>query len=454
MHEFFICKDKFVLKIRLKKKLICPHFNFINNKRQKKTNKNFLIKKRSLPLHRNLKTYSVMIRKNINILAIIAFLTIGFVSYAGNEHHADNEKTSSERVDENKNDEKYSPTPTIMHHISDANEFHLWGETSIPLPVILYSKEKGLTTGMSSMFHHGEVAVDGYVMDHGRIKMIKGESFTGEKEVEVHEHNGHHTYFIDGKELELERAGFYDFSITKVVFTMLMTAVIMLLIFITIANRYKKQNAKEAPTGIQNFFEPLILFVKDEIAVPNMGEERANKFMPFLLSIFFFIWILNLVGQIPFIPFGSNVTGNIAFTLVLALFTLIVTNINGNKNYWKHLLDPLGDSMPMIGKLAIYVILVPIELIGIFLKPITLTIRLFANITAGHIIVLSLVSLIFVFGNAGQSTGGSAVGAGIAIPFTLFISLIELLVAFIQAFVFTMLSAMYIGMATEEHAAH
>ncbi len=391
-----------------------------------------------------------MIQKNFKILfALIALNFVfvnGFSQHGTDEHTTHNSETSIE---------KYSPTPTIMHHISDANEYHLWGETSIPLPVILYSKTKGLTLGMTSMFHHGKTAVDGYVLDHGRIKQIQDENFQmGKVDLDLHEHDGHISYSHNHKDLTLERAGFIDLSITKVVFTMMMTAVLMFIIFIGIANKYKKQNSNEAPSGIQGFFEPLILLVKDEIAVPNMGEERANKYLPYLLSIFFFIWILNMVGQIPFAPFGANVTGNIAFTLVLAVFTMLITNIKGNGHYWKHLFDPLGDSMPWIGKAPLYVILIPIELVGILLKPITLMIRLFANITAGHIIVLSLVSLVFVFGNAGHSAGGAAVGAGIAVPFTLFISLIELLVAFIQAFVFTMLSAMYIGLATEEHLAH
>lgn len=379
-----------------------------------------------------------MIQKNINILLAIIFAIATNFSYA----------------EQSKSEEKYSPTATIMHHISDANEYHLWGNTSIPLPVILYNKAKGFTFGMSSMFKHGKVAVDGYVLDHGKIKQIEGDFDTGKVDIAIDNHDGHYIYSHKGKKITIARAGFIDLSITKVVFTMILTAIVMFLIFLGIAKKYKKQNAEEAPSGIQSFFEPLILLVKDEIAVPNMGEERANKFLPYLLSIFFFIWILNMIGQIPIFPGSGNATGNIAVTLVLAVFTMLITNLKGNKNYWAHIFNPLGDSMSWAGKLPLYFILWPIELVGVLLKPITLMIRLFANITAGHIIVLSLVSLVFVFGNAGQSVGGSVVGVGIAIPFTLFISLIELLVAFIQAFVFTMLSAMYIGLATEEHVAH
>lgn len=407
-----------------------------------------------------------MIQKHIKLLLLL--VSISFASYSNAQHddHSGHNHEMEDKVAEvlveadNQNvntetEEKYSPTATIMHHIADANEFHLFGHTSIPLPVILYSSVKGFTFGMTSMFNHGATAVNGYVLDHGKIKAIQEENFPmGKVEIDMHEHDGHYAYEYNHSPLTIERAGFIDLSITKIVFTMLLTAIFMFIVFILIAKKYKKQDGKEAPSGMQGFFEPIIEFIRDEVAIPNIGEKNGLKYMPYLLSIFFFIWILNMIGQIPFFPGSANVTGNIAFTLVLAVFTMLITNIKGNKYYWGHIFDPLGDSMPWVAKFPLYLILWPIEIIGIFLKPITLMIRLFANITAGHIIVLSLVSLVFVFGNAGQSAGGAAVGAGIAVPFTLFISLIEILVAFIQAFVFTMLSALYIGMATEEHAAH
>ena len=400
-----------------------------------------------------------MIQKQIKFILFSICITAFSVAFANDDTHTDdakhNEETASHAVSETASTEKYSPTNMIMHHIGDANEYHLFGHTSIPLPVILYSSESGLTVSTSSVFEHGNMAYNGYVLDHGRIKKITNANFpSGKQALTLAEHDGHTTYQFEGEELAIDRAGFIDLSITKVVFTMLLTAILMAIIFIGIAKKYKKQAGKEAPTGVQNFFEPIIEFIRDEVAIPNMGEARAMLYMPYLLSIFFFIWILNMIGQIPIFPGSANVTGNIAFTLVLAVFTALITNIKGNKNYWAHIFDPLGHSMPWVAKLPLYLILWPIEIIGVFLKPITLMIRLFANITAGHIIVLSLVSLVFVFGNAGQSAGGAAIGAGIAVPFTLFISLIEILVAFIQAFVFTMLSALYIGMATEEHAAH
>jgi F-type H+-transporting ATPase subunit a len=184
--------------------------------------------------------------------------------------------------------------------------------------------------------------------------------------------------------------------------------------------------------------EPIILFVRDDVAKPNLGKKYA-KFMPFLLTIFFFIWINNMMGLIPFFPGGANVSGNIAFTMVLALVTFIVITVNGGKVYWSHIFAP---HVPW----WLYPLLVPVEIFGMFTKPIALMIRLFANITAGHILVLSLISLIFIFKSAAIAT--------VAVPFTVFISVIELLVAFLQAYIFTMLAALFIGMAVEEpHAA-
>ena len=315
----------------------------------------------------------------------------------------------------------------IMHHIADANEWHLVGDVTIPLPVIIYNQDNGeLFFSMSTAFnsHHGEgeTVVEGYQMVHSRVVPVN------------------------------ENTSYIDFSITKNVAGLILAGIIMLLIFIPIAGAYKKREG-QAPSGLQNFMEPLILFVRDEIAIPNIGEKKADKYMPYLMTVFFFIWILNMLGLVPLIG-SPNVTGNIAVTLALSLITLILTVGSGNGHYWKHLVDPLGNSMPWAGKIMIYLILVPIELIGILTKPFALMIRLFANITAGHIIVLSLVGLIFVFGNFGESTGGAATGAALAVPLTLFISLLELLVAALQAFIFTLLSALFIGQAVEEPAHH
>jgi len=319
-------------------------------------------------------------------------------------------------------EEGYNPTPTIMHHIADANEWRFFGNFSLPLPVMIYNTtHKNWFFGSSSQFHpdsHGEGSqkVKGYEMVHSRVVPADGSKYI-------------------------------DFSITKNVAALLLTAVLMLLVFLTVARGYKKREG-QAPKGIQSFFEPLIQFVRDEIARPNLGK-HTDRFLPYLLAVFFFIWFGNMLGQIA--PIGSpNLTGNIAVTAALALFTMLIINFSGTKHYWKHMVDPMGKDMPLLGKIPLYIVLVPIELLGIIIKPAALMIRLFANVTAGHIIVLSLVSLIFVFGNAGQSLGGSIGGAAVAIPFTLFIGLIELLVAFLQAFIFTILSAVFIGMAIDD----
>jgi F-type H+-transporting ATPase subunit a len=226
-----------------------------------------------------------------------------------------------------------------------------------------------------------------------------------------------------------------DFSITKNVFSMFLSMIVLLLIFLTAAKSYRK-SANGLPSGIAKFTEPIILFIRDEVAIPNIGEKKYNKYMPFLLTLFFFIWLNNIFGLIPFFPFSSNLSGNIAFTLSLAAITFVITLFSSKKAYWKHMLWMPGLPVPM------KLFLAPIEFMGMFIKPIALTIRLFANITAGHIIVLSLISLTFIFKNY-------VVGAG-SVLFVVFISVIEVLVVAIQAYIFTMLSALYFGQALEE----
>jgi len=206
---------------------------------------------------------------------------------------------------------------------------------------------------------------------------------------------------------------------------------ILLLIFTSVARSYKRNGG--IPKKLTGWMEPLVLFVRDDIAIPNIGESRYKKFLPFLLTTFFFIWVLNLLGLI---PGGANVTGNIAVTLVLATFTMIVVAINGNKNYWGHIFNP-----PVPGWLK--PMMIPVEIIGIFTKPFALMIRLFANIAAGHIVILSLVSLIFVAKTLWVAPASLAL--------VLFISVLELLVAALQAYIFTLLTALFIGMAVEEH---
>jgi len=235
-----------------------------------------------------------------------------------------------------------------------------------------------------------------------------------------------------------------DFSITKNVLSVFFSLIILSVIFISVARSYKKRVGK-APKGLQSFLEPVILFIRD-LAISSIGEKKYEKFIPYLLTLFFFIFFNNLFGLVPFFPGGANVTGNIAVTLVMAVFTFVIILINGNKNYWMHIFNTPG--VPWWLKLPVPLMPV-IELVGVFTKPFVLMIRLFANITAGHIIVLGFISLIFIFGNLHVALGYSV--SIVSVLFAVFIGMLELLVAFIQAYVFTLLSAIFFGMATEEH---
>lgn len=346
-------------------------------------------------------------------------------------------------------EEEFDAPKEIIHHISDANEFHIIGDIALPLPCILYDMSTGaLSVFLSSKFEHGRIAVDGYVMDHGTVKKVQSEKYPkGKVPVEwTYEETGEGEQalaVLDGEAFTIDRSGFLDFSITKIVFGMIVGSLIMLWLFLAVAKGYKRREGLH-PKGIQSFFEPLIIFVRDDIARPNLGD-KADKYLPFLLTVFFFIWINNMLGLVPIFPGSANVTGNLMITGTLAVFTLILTNVSGNKDYWRHIFWMPGLPVP------VKILLAPIELVSVFTKPFALMVRLFANITAGHIIILSLVSLIFIFGNAGHNLGGGIAGIAIAVPFVLFMNVLELLVAFLQAFIFTILSALFIGQAVEEH---
>ncbi len=316
----------------------------------------------------------------------------------------------------------------VIEHVSDAFEWHIatFGDfhLSIPLPIILYSSDKGWNFFLSSRFHHGHEAYNGF-----RI-----------------EHEGEH----EGKIVQVNDQGEFvslpiDLSITKTVTGIFVSVLVLLYIFLSIAKSAQK-NVNQAPKGLQNLFEPIILFIRDEVAKPAIGEKKFEKFMPFLLTALFFILINNVLGLIPVFPFGSNVTGNIAVTLVLALFTFAITTINGNKHYWKEIYNP---DVPWWLKFPIP--LMPIvELSGVITKPFVLMVRLFANMMAGHMIVTVFVSLIFIFNSLMGVEAGFGVSF-ISIAFSVFILLLDVLVSFIQAYVFTLLSALYFGMATSEH---
>ncbi|MDQ3192144.1 MAG: F0F1 ATP synthase subunit A [Bacteroidota bacterium] len=321
-------------------------------------------------------------------------------------------------------DEKFNAGEMILNHIKDAHDWHIMDidghPISIPLPIIIYSPQKGLAVFMSSKFDHGHASYKGYRLAPGKI-ILDTETYSEEEAAGI---------------------SFYDFSITKNVAAMFLSIIILCLIFIPVANAYKK-NPKKAPKGLQSFVEPLIMFIRDEVAKPSIGASY-QKFMPFLLSIFFFIFLNNLMGLIPIFPFGANVTGNIAVTLVLAAFTFVVTLFSANKHYWVHIVKTPGVPIWLLP------IMIPIEILGVISKPVVLMLRLFANMTAGHIIILAFFSLIFIFG---ELSVGAGYGVSVlSILFIVFMNFLELLVAFLQAYVFTLLSALYFGMAVfEEH---
>lgn len=296
----------------------------------------------------------------------------------------------------------------IIHHVLDDHVWHFADGFVIPLPVIVYSAEKGLDIFSSANFydeHHNLVPYKGYRMEHN------------------------HIYLADSGKAVL------DLSITKNVAMLFINATLLVLVFVSVAGAYKR-NRGRAPQGIQSFFEPVILFVRDEIARPNIGH-HYEKYFPYLLTLFFFILFGNLLGLL---PGAGNLTGNIAVTMVLAIMTFIVTNVSGNRSYWSHIFWTPG--LPFV----LRPIILLVEVIGVFTKPISLMIRLFVAITAGHIVLLSLLALTFVFASYWVGLGSTLM--------VLFISLIEILVAAIQAYVFTLFSALYIGMATAEHEHH
>ncbi|MCW5907605.1 MAG: F0F1 ATP synthase subunit A [Chitinophagales bacterium] len=354
--------------------------------------------------------------KHVFTALFLAF-SIGLFAEEHTEHSAAETHGHSEQ--------KFDAGKMIMEHILDAHDWHLWGEhhsaVSIPLPVILYT-DKGLDVFMSSAFHHGEATVIGkysYRLKDNKIVVVNQ---TGETD-------------------EAASAKVLDFSITKNVAALFISIILLLTIFLPVAKRYK-ENANRAPSGIQSLLEPIILFIKDNVAIPNIGEKKYEKYMPFLLTVFFFILINNLMGLVPFFPGGANLTGNISVTFTLAAIVLIIVIVTSNKHYWQHIL-----AMPGVPKPVLF-ILTPIEILGFIIRPFVLMMRLFANITAGHIVILSFISLIFIFG---AMSAGAGYGISIfSMSLVVFMSLLELLVAFLQAYVFTLLSAIYFGSAIEE----
>ena len=373
--------------------------------------------------------------KGIFLVLVTSLVSLGPVqAQHGHEKEEIAHGTEEHVADSHQGNEEFNAGEFVIDHVSDSYDWHITsvGEKhiSIPLPIILFSKNPELHDGkafhvfMSSKFHHGHDAYKGF-------KISQSEEYKG-KIVELDAHGAE-----IGKPI--------DVSITKTIAGVFVSVIILFWLVFSVAGAAKKGKGK-APTGIQNLFEPIILFIRDEVAKPAIGEHKYEKFMPFLLTLFFFILINNFMGLIPIPPFGANVTGNIGVTMVLALFTFMLTTINGNKHYWKEIYNP---DVPWWLKFPIP--LMPIvELSGVITKPFVLMVRLFANMLAGHLIVMVFVSLIFVFG----SIFGPAVGLGaspVSIVFSVFILLLDVLVSFIQAYVFTLLSALYFGMATSDH---
>ncbi len=380
----------------------------------KKCDKYYLITEKYLLFLQKLrKEVPMKLKKIIIALCVICF---GF-SFAQNHGEQTTAPANAS--------EKYNPVPFIMHHVQDSHSWHLWGEgeksVGFSLPVILW--DNGLKVFSSSKFGHEENEVAD--VDGKFYKIVHNKIYETDAQGTISEHEGHPT---NKQPL--------DFSITKVVAQMILAAIILALIAFATAASYKKSSV---PSGIAKFMEPLIVFVRDNIAMQNIGKSRYKKYVPYLVTLFLFIWILNLLGLF---PGAANTSGNIAFTFVLAFITLLVVNFSGTKTYWSHMVDPLGNNMPWAGKILVYLILVPVELSGIITKPFALMIRLFANMTAGHIIIMALISLIFIM----QTYLITPVSLGLA----LFIYLLEMLVAFLQAYIFTMLTALFIGMAVEE----
>jgi len=316
--------------------------------------------------------------------------------------------------------EKFKANTYILEHIADSHEWHILtkqnGENvAIYLPVIVYSKEKGLKIFSSGRLAHGQQYKGFKIEEEGNLKG---------KIVVVNEAG-----LADEENLPL------DLSMTKTVIGLLSAAIIGLILFLSLARSYKKTGISH-PKGIQRFLEPVILFIRDDIAIPNIGH-KYEKYMPYLLTAFFFILINNLMGLIPFPPpFGANVTGNIAITFILACCTFLITQFSGNKSYWRHVFATPGVPFWLLP------IMIPVEIIGLFSKPFALMIRLFANMLAGHIVILSLICLIFIFDTLAL--------APVSIFFVIFMDFMELLVAFLQAYIFTLLSALFISLAVQE----
>jgi len=382
--------------------------------------------------------FKINMRKIALLMAFSCFSFVIRAQHSGESHLSesptisssteDSTTSASPKISEVENEhEKFNPGEMIIHHITDGHQIHFVGQLYMPLPVILWNHGH-LDIFSSSAFWDG-------FDEHGELKFKPYTTASGAT------YENHHEKIVILGSGHGEHSSPLDFSITKSVFGMLLIMVLMVIIFNSLAKKYRS-NKNKAPSGFQNMLEPFILFIKDEVALPSLGKKKAHRYLPFLLTVFFFIWMCNLLGLIPFLG-GFNITGTLSITLVLASIVFIITSLSGNAHYWGHIFWPPG--IPF----GIKLILVPIEILSIFIKPAVLMIRLTANITAGHIIILAFVGLVLLFGQ-NSAIAGYGVGVG-AVLFMIFMFFIELLVAFLQAYVFTLLAALYFGDATQEH---
>ena len=375
--------------------------------------------------------------KALLFILVFAFSPLVFKAQDHAQHDAHDTETGAAKVKHAApvKEKKFDAAEVIFGHVLDGHEYHFMdiGEhpVTLPLPIILYSPSRGTwDIFMSSHFEHGHASYKGYTMLNKHA---------------IHELGLDQKKFSEGTIIPLDANGkydpavtYYDLSMTRNVVQMLLALIIFTVIMFRVAGRYKKGvGVTSAPQGSQSLLEPIITFVRDEVAKPNLGH-KYERYLPFLLTVFFFILVNNIFGLI---PGSANVTGNIAFTVVLGLISFVVILFSSNKHYWGHIFNPPG--VP----LGVKFILVPVEFLSVFIKPFALIIRLFANMVAGHIIIICLISLIFIFGELNPIAGWGA--SPLSLAFTVFIYLIEVLVAFLQAFIFTMLSAVFIGQALE-----
>ncbi len=361
---------------------------------------------------------------SIKILLFFFCISLSSQSFS-QDHHGENTHAEASRNKEDKTSIKKKIKEYIFHHLGDSYYFDIYSYdddaghhkyVGFPLPVILW--DKGLKVFLSSGFKHGKSIVS---KGETHYKLYHEKIYKTDSEGTIHYDDHHH----------VTNAKPFDLSITKNVFNIFVVALLMLWLFISLAKSYAKNG--NIAKGFGRFFEPIILYIRDDIAIPNIGEKKYKKYMSFLLTVFFFIWFSDMLGLT---PFGVNITGNITVTFCLAILVFVITNITANKNYWQHIFWMPGVPMP------VKILLAPIELLGVFLKPFSLMIRLYANISAGHIILMSIIGLIFIF--------KTWLSTSLSFMLAFALTLLEVLVALLQAYIFTMLSALYFGFANEE----